>query len=105
MVTSPIGLRAWASTGSAGARTPSSLLIKIRYGRGDWAAVTASRYTAINAVQYVVSLDGLGRRLRNIVEHETVLDFLHRNALGLVRMLSMHFRLARVVETRQRAAP
>src|SRR5689334_5346700 len=104
MVTSPIGLRAWASTGSAGACTPSSLLIKIRYGRGDWAAVTASRDTAINAVQNAVSLDGLSRRVRNIVEDETVLDFLHRDALGLVRVLSMDFRLARVVKTRQRAA-
>src|SRR5262245_32295946 len=104
MVTSPIGLRAWASTGSAGARTPSSLLIKIRYGRGDCAAVTASRYTAIHAVQNAVSLDGLGRRLRNIVEDEAVLHFLHRNALGLVRMLSMDLRFARLVETRQRAA-
>src|SRR5262245_8138282 len=106
MMTSPIGLSASASTGSAGARTPSSLLIRMRYERcGCWAAVAASRHRAVSAVQNAWSSDDFGRRLRNIVEHETVLDFLHRDALGLVRMHAMDFRLARLVETRQRAAP
>src|SRR5262245_46313109 len=65
----------------------------------------APSVTAASAVQNAVTLDGLDRRLRNIVEHEAVLDFLHRNALRLVRMRSMDFRVACLVETRQRAAP
>src|SRR5262247_1538363 len=104
MKTSPIALSACANTGSAGARTPSSLLIRMRYRCGCWAAPTASRHTAVNAVQNAVRSDGLGRNLRNIVEHEPVLDFLHRNALGLMWMRSMDFRLGRLVETRQRTA-
>src|SRR5262245_23931621 len=103
---SPIDLIARARTGRAGARTPASLLIRMRYGRCDcWAAGTASRHTALTAVQNAARLDSLRRRLRNIVEHETVLDFLHRNAFGLVRVWSVNFPVARLVETRQCPAP
>src|ERR1041385_5964395 len=103
MITSPADLSALASTGKPGARTPSSLLIKMRNGRCCCAAAAVIRHTAAIAVhrtRYLLNafLWGCG----DIVEHEAALHFFHGDALCLVRMRPMHFPLVVVVETRQR---
>src|SRR5436189_3249561 len=106
MTTSPIDFNASASTGSAGARTPSSLLIRMRNGRGCWAAAAATRYTAAIAVP--TTRNRLGRLLGcrgNIVKHETALHLFHRNPLGLEGMRAVLFGFAVVVvEPWKRAA-
>src|ERR1700752_3202633 len=101
MTTSPIGLSASASTGSAGALMPSSLLIRMRYGRcccaprlmvGGFpaaskdAAAAVTRPTAtIAAWRTLIESDALRGRCGNLIENEIAAYFLHRDAFGLVR--------------------
>src|SRR5258705_12847592 len=102
MMTSAFALRASASTGSAGALTPSSLLMRIRYGRCCAAAVT--RPTATIAVNRKLRLlDAFRGWCRDIEKHEAALHFFHRHAFRLVWMRPMHFGIAVLIEPRARA--
>src|SRR5689334_6222025 len=106
MKISPVDFSASASIGRPGARTPSSLLIKMRNGRCCCAAAAVIRHTAAIAVHRTRKLlDALLWCCGDIVEHEAALHFFHRDALCLVRMRPMHFGIIAFVEPGERTAP
>src|ERR1700752_1695933 len=107
MTTSPIGLSASASTGSAGALMPSSLLIRMRYGRcccaprlvvgalraaSKDAAAGVTRHTATSpAWRPLIESDALRGRGGKRIENEMAACFHHRDAFGLVRKPTRDF--------------
>src|SRR5688572_206815 len=116
--TSPIACRICASAAMPGARTPSSLLTRIRYAGGCrvcWADAGTSRPMAtrnartmrVRCMEEELRPPSGGLRLtrRHLVEHEAVLHFFHREAFSLVDRRPVGIPAVFLVEAQPRPAP
>src|SRR5688572_28558607 len=104
----PIAWSAWATAAIPGARTPSTLTTRMRYGggcRNCCAAAGANRPAANIRVRRTRILCIGTLRFWHFVEHEPPPDLFHRDPLGLVRVRSVWFRRRRIViQARKRPA-
>src|SRR5688572_24831887 len=105
----PIAWSAWATAAIPGARTPSSLTTRMRYGggcRNCCASVGANRHTANSRTRRMRSLCIGTLRFWDFVEDQPAPDLFHRHTLGFMGVWPVRLRRGRIViEPWQGSAP